>query len=117
MEKEIVCGRDNLKEFRETLKAEFPEFYLVIKSLYEAGMIDGLRGAKILPITDDSKKTENRPQMQKTTKYCKDCSSWHKDLIGDGYGAGRCDLNIRPTASKYPKTESCSSFNNKELLL
>ena len=47
MGKVIVCGPENVAEFRETLKTTMPEFYAAAQALFKAGLIDGLRGARI----------------------------------------------------------------------
>ncbi len=113
MKKEIVCGRENLKEFRGILKQRFPEFFLLAKALYEAGMIEGLRGMKITPVYETSEKTVKTAESVKKPEVCRDCSQWHKDLIGDGHGAGKCDLNMHPRTSKYPTTTACDCYGKK----
>jgi len=65
MKKEIVCGRENINEFRGALKERFPDFFLLVKELYKAGLIEGLRGAKITTIGHSSKELENGPQIAK----------------------------------------------------
>ena len=47
MGKMIVCGPENVTEFRATMKEVMPEFYEAAKALHKLGMIDGLRGARI----------------------------------------------------------------------
>lgn len=46
----ITCGPENIAEFNARLRAELPEFHAFAKLLHEAGLIDGLRGARIGPV-------------------------------------------------------------------
>lgn len=45
----LVCTPDNTAEFNARLRTELPEFFAFAKALHAAGLIDGLRGARIGP--------------------------------------------------------------------
>lgn len=46
----ITCSPDNIAEFNARLRAELPEFAAFAKAMLDAGLIDGLRGARIGPV-------------------------------------------------------------------
>jgi hypothetical protein len=52
----IVIERSNVKEVSGFMKAEMPEFYGLVKDLYAAGMIQGLRGITIETLTPEADK-------------------------------------------------------------
>jgi hypothetical protein len=63
--KEIVCGPDNVNEFRNELKKE-PLLYALVKTLYEKQMIDGLRGIKLERIDKEGENGKTAQNAKKT---------------------------------------------------
>ena len=45
----LTCGPENVRDFNARLRAEVPEAFALAKAFEAAGLIDGLRGAKIAP--------------------------------------------------------------------
>lgn len=45
----IICHPDNQQAFRAALKAQLPEAHQLALALYQAGLIDGLRGMALAP--------------------------------------------------------------------
>lgn len=46
--RELICGPDNLEYFTQQFKTHCPDGYDFAKALYKAGLIDGLRGTKLI---------------------------------------------------------------------
>lgn len=46
----ITCGPENVEHFKARLKDELPEAWELAKELYKAGLMDGLRGARLGPV-------------------------------------------------------------------
>lgn len=49
---ELFCHEDNVVEFNAALRAQ-PELRAFVSALYQAGMIDGLRGARLRPVSTE----------------------------------------------------------------
>lgn len=47
--KETLCTPENAREFNAALRETLPEAHDLARALHKAGMIDGLRGARIRP--------------------------------------------------------------------
>lgn len=108
----MICTKENSVEFRADLKDYAPDFYLLAKKLYEHGFIEGLRGISldIGPFTEESTSETNQPQQVAVEEHCINCAKFSKDTIGDGYGVGKCLLNIRPDEIKWASTIACKKF-------
>jgi hypothetical protein len=105
MEKEerLICGEDNLPYFRQRLREYLPGFLPVLKELFEADMIPGLRGAELV-IHPAAKAVEKTDDQQAA---CRDCRHYVRDTIGFGEGIGQCLLKLRPSLLKWPGTQAC----------
>ncbi len=101
-----MCGKDNVKAFNRLLKEKVPDFVPVIKALYQAGMIDGLRGATIEPMPRKNK-AEIKPKAVESKKVCRDCRFFIKDAQGDGLGAGFCRVIAERWETVRPMTDAC----------
>jgi len=51
----ITCTPGNVQAFNARLREELPELYDLARELHRAGLIDGLRGARIGPVGSLSK--------------------------------------------------------------
>lgn len=107
MKKIIICGPENVKEFRGMLKETVPEFFDLVKVLYEGGLIEGLRGCKLEIGVIGREKNKNPVVAKKTAFTCKDCANWVKDSLGDFTAAGTCLVNALPKVLKWPNTLAC----------
>lgn len=105
-EEVILCGPDNLKDFTARLKQDVPDFYPVIKELYDAGMMPGLRGARLI-IHPASLPVETTEAPHYT---CRQCRHWSRDTHGDGTGIGQCQINSRPASLKWPGQIACNKI-------
>ena len=47
---EMLCTPENAREFNTALRESLPEAHDLARALHKAGMIDGLRGARIRPV-------------------------------------------------------------------
>jgi len=105
----IVCGPDNISAFNSALRQHLPEFYPVIKALHAEGLLSGLRGSKLI-INPGFIEVDGTVTVQKT---CAQCRRWQIDTVGDGTGAGSCQLNSRPGLLKWPGQTACTRFADK----
>lgn len=48
--KEILCTPENAREFNAALREALPGAHDLARALHKAGLIDGLRGARIRPV-------------------------------------------------------------------
>ncbi len=109
----MTCGPENAKFFSQTLKQKAPDAFVLVKAFYEAGLIVGLRGVK-LETGVVVQKTEKKPvAAKKTANYCKQCSQWEKDRLGDDMGGGTCLINAMPKLIKWPNTPACPKYSAK----
>lgn len=69
----ITCGEENVEAFNREMRANAPAFHGLLKQLYAAGLITGLRGATI-ETGNFTKKTTPPPV---TPRYCAVCKQWH----------------------------------------
>ena len=105
----IICGPDNIKEFKQQAEERVPGFLAFAGALYKSGMIVGLRGATITPITPQKEITQAvEPQKEQIALTCGQCSAFQKDLVGDGTGIGQCAKNIKSRLPINPRTEACA---------
>lgn len=113
-EEEIICGRENVESFKKELRASLPGVFPVIKGLYDAGMIEGLRGIKLTKITGQKQNGEaGQEQPPQAQQYCFQCVAFKADTVGDGSGIGQCLENVPTRRTKYPQTSACNQFNRK----
>lgn len=102
-EEKIICGEDNQAYFRQKLREVLPGVIPELKSLFEAGMIPGLRGATLV-IHPDSNSVGKKEDIE---AVCGDCRQFAHDTIGFGNGIGQCLKDLRPTLVKWPGTQAC----------
>lgn len=50
MDKTRLCTPENVREFNATLRQELPAAFELARALVEAGLMEGLRGARIGPV-------------------------------------------------------------------
>lgn len=110
MKKSITCGPENVKEFRGVLKETVPEFFDLVKVLYQDGLIEGLRGCKLETGVVRKEKHKKPVAAKKTAFACKDCANWVKYSLGDSSAAGRCLVNALPRVIKWPNTIVCDEY-------
>lgn len=107
-EEEIICGPDNIKEFKQAANKRVPGFLDLARDLYKAGMIVGLRGATISPINDQPKKMATADEIKEPLLKCGQCQFYNKDIVGDGSGIGECEKNIQNRLPINPRTDACA---------
>lgn len=102
-EEKLICGEDNQAFFRQKLREVLPGFLPILKDLFDAGMIPGLRGTEL--VINPAPKPEAKPNDDEAA--CGDCRHYIRDTIGFGEGLGKCGLSLRPTLLKWPGTQAC----------
>jgi len=111
----ITCGPENTEEFKKQLKQRFPGVMPLIKSLYTAGMIDGLRGITISPLSaEDEASANDDPEAQEINLKCGDCKNYRYDTVGFGDGIGECKKNIQQRIPINPRTNACALFEARK---
>lgn len=110
MEK-IVCGKENTAFFNAQLRERVPALHALAKELYQHGLIDGLAGATLESIDPISSNEESEPLCASSSRFCRECSHWHADTVGDGTGIGHCDIDAQPTRLKWPQQNACRHFD------
>jgi hypothetical protein len=110
----MTCGPENVKFFSQTLKEKALDIHALVKALYEAELIVGLRGIK-LEIGIEPQVAEEKPvEAKKTANFCKQCSQWEKDSLGDDMGGGTCLINAMPKLIKWPNTPACQKYTARK---
>ncbi len=113
----ITCGRENIREFNQLLKEKCPEMHTLAKQLHQAGMIDGLRGAKIqLNPKQPETVTQHTAHNASPTENgkCNDCSAFIADQIGDGMGLGQCTRQTGIRGYQWANTKACQLYSSKQ---
>ena len=107
------AGPENIKHMQALLRDELPEFHALVKELYQAKMITGLRG---LTIETDPEHEQAAKAVPATQYTCSQCNHWHRDTVGFGAGIGRCDLNIDRIILPWPDQIACRHIKPTEII-
>lgn len=109
--KKIVCEQHNAKEFKEQLRLTCPAAFELVKVLYAARMIQGVRGM-VLELFKTEKNSDSGAKTVQAVQSvtCQHCQHWQRDKIGDGTGMGDCSPNTNKKQLKWPHTEACKHF-------
>jgi len=113
--KTVVCGPENAAAFNARLRENCPDFHRLAGELFKAGLIKGLRGARLMTGTAEemaelAEEAAKGAVLLTVRKTCDGCRHWRCDKVGGGEGVGGCAVGGLPNKLKWPKQTACRQF-------
>jgi len=106
------CGKENAKAFSKKLKETVPEFFPLVKALYQEGLIKGLRGMTLEIGMEGSENGKNGVEAKKSALNCGECLHWRREF--EKGQRGRCGLKRKAINIMWADVKACS---NSEAML